>query len=147
MLILCIGVNTETLETAYKAGSPGRCRDSMKAMPQLRFSIRYDLRKSLPDRWSGTASIQLASGNAYSSHGDFTNGWTEDGSKGLVDATAQKLEYISVNDDLGKDGDKPTCKATDADPTNGTGDYAQSIMSMRMRSAAGAGWSSRNRMM
>ena len=58
-------------------------------MPQLRFSIRYDLRSVLPKGWSGTAPIQLASGNAYSSHGDFINGWTEEGGKGLVEATAE----------------------------------------------------------
>jgi hypothetical protein len=59
----------------------------MKSMPQLRFSIRYDLRSVLPKGWSGTAPIQLASGNAYSSHGDFINGWTEEGGKGLVEGT------------------------------------------------------------
>ncbi|KAF2811118.1 uncharacterized protein BDZ99DRAFT_562056 [Mytilinidion resinicola] len=39
-------VNTDTLETAYKAGQPGNCKAclaGMKAMPQLRFSILYDL--------------------------------------------------------------------------------------------------------
>jgi len=119
----------------------------MKAMPQLRFSIRYDLRKSLPNGWSGTAPIQLASGTAYSSHGDFINGWTEDGGKGLVDATAEKQKYISVNGDLGKDGDKMACKATDADPANGTGNFAESVMTMWMRSVSVVGWTSRSRMM
>jgi uncharacterized alpha/beta hydrolase family protein len=101
----------------------------MKAMPQLRFSIRYDLRSVLP------------------------NGWTEEGGKGLVAATAQKQKYISVNGDLGKDGDKPTCKATDADPKNGTGDYAQSVAAMNYaalhklkREVPAIGWTSRSRM-
>jgi hypothetical protein len=143
------GVNAETLETAYKAGQPGNykaCPGGMQAMPQLRFSIRYDLRKVLPGGWSGTAPIQLASGNAYSSHGDFINGWTEEGGKGLVEATTQKAKYISVSGSLGNDGDKPTCKATDADPSHGTSDYAQSIAAMSKRSIPALGWVSRNRL-
>lgn len=66
-------VNEDTLETAYKSRSYGTdnwCPEGSKSMPQLRFSIRYDLRKALPDGWSGTAPIKLASGNAWSSHGD-----------------------------------------------------------------------------
>lgn len=142
------GVNPDTLETAYKEGRPGAyrgCPSGMKAMPQLRFSIRYDLRKALPNGWSGTAPIKLASGNAYSSHGDFINGWTEDGGKGLVEATAEKQKYISVNGNLGNDGDKPTCSTQDADPENGTSDYAESVAVMSKRSVPAAGWSSRNR--
>lgn len=143
------GVNTDTLETGYKTGTPGRygaCPSGMKSMPQLRFSIRYDLRGVLPNGWTGTAPIQLASGNAYSSHGDFINGWTEEGGKGLVEATAEKQKYISVNGGLGKDGDKPGCKATDADPANGTSDYAQSVAAMSKRSVPALGWTSRSRM-
>jgi hypothetical protein len=81
------GVNTETLETGYKADIPGNykaCPEGMKAMPQLRFSIRYDLRKVFPNGWTGTAPIKLASGNAYSSHGNFINGWTEESGRGLL---------------------------------------------------------------
>lgn len=66
-------VNEDTLETAYKSrdyGTDNWCPEGSKSMPQLRFSIRYDLRKVLPDGWSGTAPIKLASGNAWSSHGD-----------------------------------------------------------------------------
>lgn len=149
LLTCATGVNTESLETAYKAGSPGNyhaCPEGMKAMPQLRFSIRYDLRKVLPDGWSGTAPVQLASGNAYSSHGDFINGWTEEGGRGLVDATAEKQKYISVVGALGGDGDKMACTATDADPANGTSDYAESVAVMSKRSVPAVGWSSRNRL-
>lgn len=117
----------------------------MKAMPQLRFSIRYDLRKALPNGWSGTAPIKLASGNAYSSHGDFINGWTQDGGKGLVEATKEKSKYISVNGNLGNDGDTANCKTQDADPENGTADYAESVSAMSKRSVSAVGWSSRNR--
>lgn len=79
-------VNEETLETAYKSatyGTPNRCPEGMKLMTQLRFSIRYDLRKVLPDGWSGEAPLKLACGNAYCSHGDFINGWTEGESPSL----------------------------------------------------------------
>ena len=148
MLTTLAGVNTETLETGYKAGQPGNykaCPEGMKAMPQLRFSIRYDLRKVVPGGWSGTAPIKLASGNAYSSHGDFINGWTEEGGKGLVEATKEKMHYLSVNGSLGKDGDKPTCKAVDADPAHGTSDYAQSVAVMSKRSVPALGWTSRDR--
>lgn len=61
----CVNSN---LDTAYKSG--GSCPSGYTSMPQLRFSIRYDLRDVLPDGWSGTAPFKLASGNAYSSHGD-----------------------------------------------------------------------------
>lgn len=145
----CSGVNTETLETGYKAGQPGNykaCPTGMKAMPQLRFSIRYDLRKVVPNGWSGTAPVKLASGNAYSSHGDFINGWTEEGGKGLMEATKEKAHFLSVNGSLGDDGTKPTCKATDADPSNGTSDYAESVAAMSKRSVPALGWTSRSRM-
>ena len=147
-LTIPTGVDPKTLKTAYKAGRPGNykaCPAGMKAIPQLRFSIRYDLRKALPNGWSGTAPIKLASGNAYSSHGDFINGWTVEGGKNLVAATAEKQHYISVNGALGKDGQKPTCKAVDADPSHGTSDYAKSVAAMSKRSVPALGWTSRDR--
>lgn len=147
-LILHPGVNTDTLEYGYKAGRPGNykaCPSGMQAMPQLRFSIRYDLRKALPNGWSGTAPIKLASGSAWSAHGDFINGWTEEGGKGLVEATKEKSKYISVNGALGNDGDKPACKTQDAQPDQGTSDYAESVSLMSKRSVPAVGWSSRNR--
>jgi hypothetical protein len=70
-----------------------------------------------------------------------------------VKATAEKQKYISVSGALGKDGDKPKCKATDADPGNGTGEYAQSVAVMNYaalhkmkREVAAVGWTSRSRM-
>jgi hypothetical protein len=118
----------------------------MKAMPQLRFSIRYDLRKVLPDGWSGSAPIKLASGNAWSSHGDVINGWTEEGGKALVEATKEKHKFIPINGRLGNNGDKMSCEATDADPSHGTSDYADSISAMSKRSAPAIGWASRSRL-
>jgi hypothetical protein len=143
-------VNPDTLETAYKAGRPGNykaCPSGMKSMPQLRFSIRYDLRKALPNGWSGTAPLQLACGNAFCSHGDFINGWTEDAAENMVATTASKNKYSAVNGALGNDGEKPTCKSADADPEHGTSDYAESVAAMSKRSVPEMGWTSRNRLM
>jgi hypothetical protein len=119
----------------------------MKSMPQLRFSIRYDLRKALPNGWSGTAPLQLACGNAFCSHGDFINGWTEDAAENMVATTASKNKYSAVNGALGNDGEKPTCKSADADPEHGTSDYAESVAAMSKRSVPEMGWTSRNRLM
>lgn len=112
-------------------------------MPQLRFSIRYDIRKALPNGWSGTAPIQLASGSAYSSHGDFINGWTKDGAVSLVEATKDKSHFVDVSGILGNTAS--TCKTADADPEHGTSDYAESVSLMGKRSVPAVGWSSRNR--
>ncbi|KAF2490446.1 hypothetical protein BU16DRAFT_153240 [Lophium mytilinum] len=142
-------VNTDTLETAYKAGQPGNykaCPAGMKAMPQLRFSVRYDLRKVLPNGWSGTAPVQLACGSAYCSHGDFINGWTEDAAQNMVEATSSKNKFAAVDGSLGSDGEKPTCKSADADPDHGTSDYAESVAAMGKRSVPAVGWVSRNRL-
>lgn len=65
-------VNTATLETAYKSktyGTTNYCPKGYNSMSQLRFSIRYDLRKALPKGWTGTAPLKLACGNAFCSHG------------------------------------------------------------------------------
>ncbi|KAK5164046.1 uncharacterized protein LTR77_010137 [Saxophila tyrrhenica] len=141
-------VNTETLETAYKDGEPGSyhdCPAGMQAMPQLRFSIRYDLREVVSGGWSGTAPVKLASGNAYSSHGDFINGWTKEGNANLVLAMQSKDSYISVNGDRGNDGDTMDCEAVDAEPDMGTSDYAESVSMMSKRSVPALGWSSKSR--
>ncbi|KAK3703258.1 hypothetical protein LTR37_014598 [Vermiconidia calcicola] len=139
----------ETLEYAYKDGEPGsyhECPSGMQAMPQLRFSIRYDMREVVPNGWSGTAPVQLACGPAWCSHGDFINGWTEESGQALVDAPSLKDEYLSVNGALGNDGDTMSCGATDADPEHGTGDYAESVEVMSKRSVPAFGWTSRNRL-
>ncbi|KAF2707199.1 hypothetical protein K504DRAFT_483362 [Pleomassaria siparia CBS 279.74] len=142
-------VNVDTLETGYKAGEPGNykaCPTGMKAMPQLRFSIRYDLRKVVPNGWSGTAPVKLACGNAFCTHGDFINGWTEDAAQNMVETTSTKTKFAAVNGGLGSDGEKPTCTSADADPDHGTSDYAESVAAMSKRSIPAFGWTSRNRM-
>lgn len=126
-------VNPDTLETAYKSGDYGTdnwCPEGSSSMPQLRFSIRYDLRDVLPDGWSGTAPLKLACGNAYCSHGDFINGWTEEAAETMVSTTNSKQDFSPVDGALGNDGDGMDCEATDAEPDQGTSDYAESVSLM-----------------
>ncbi|EXF77884.1 hypothetical protein COL5a_001647 [Colletotrichum fioriniae] len=138
-------VNTETLETAYKTKRGGSCPSGMKSMPQLRFSIRYDLRKVLPNGWSGTAPFKLACGPAWCSHGDFINGWTTEAATNMLATTKEKQKFSSVNGALGTYNSGPTCKATDADPSHGTGDYAESVAAMSKRDVESWGWSTKSR--
>ncbi|GJC78812.1 hypothetical protein ColLi_01650 [Colletotrichum liriopes] len=138
-------VNTETLETGYKDRRGGSCPSGMKSMPQLRFSIRYDLRKALPNGWSGTAPFKLACGPAWCSHGDFINGWTEEAATNMVDTTKDKMKFFAVDGALGGYKSGPTCKATDADPSHGTGDYAESVAAMSKRDVESWGWSTKSR--
>lgn len=137
-------VNTDTLEYAYKDGEPGsyhECPSGMQAVPQLRFSIRYDLRDVLPDGWSGEAPLQLACGNAYCSHGDFMNGWTPEGGKALVEASSDKHDF----QDLIGQGETMGCEPTDADPNHGKSTYAASAALIAKRDVPSWGWSSRPR--
>ncbi|KAF2035634.1 secreted protein [Setomelanomma holmii] len=127
-------VNPTTLETAYKNKRGGSCPSGMKAIPQLRFSIRYDLRKAVPNGWSGTAPVKLACGNAYCSHGDFFNGWMEDAAQNMVATTKSKMEFSGVDGKLGSYKAGSTCKSADAEPDKGTSDYAASVAAMSKRS-------------
>ncbi|OBR12811.1 Secreted protein [Colletotrichum higginsianum IMI 349063] len=138
-------VNTETLETAYKDRRGGSCPSGMKSMPQLRFSIRYDLRKVLPKGWSGTAPFKLACGPAWCSHGDFINGWTKEAAENMVATTKEKQKFSAVNGGLGDYKSGPTCKSADADPSHGTGDYAESVAAMSKRDVESWGWSTKSR--
>lgn len=139
-------VNPTSLETAYKDRRGGACPQGMKSMPQLRFSIRYDLRKALPNGWTGTAPVKLACGPAWCSHGDFINGWTEDAATNMIATTKEKQKFMAVDGKLGKAGAKMNCKPVDKDPSNGTSDYAQSVKAMGKRAVDAWGWVSRNRM-
>lgn len=137
-------VDTETLEYAYKDGEPGSyhsCPEGMQAVPQLRFSIRYDLRDVLPSGWSGEAPLQLACGNAYCSHGDFINGWTVEGGEALVQASSDKHEF----QDLVGQGETMGCEPADADPEHGKSTYAESAALIAKREVSEWGWTSRSR--
>jgi hypothetical protein len=134
-------VNPTSLETGYKDRRGGKCPAGMKSMPQLRFSIRYDLRKALPKGWSGTAPVKLACGPAWCSHGDFINGWTVESAENMVKTTAEKQKFMAVEGKLKASG----CKATDAEPLKGTSDYAKSLAAMGKREVSAVGWASRSR--
>ncbi|KAH8730283.1 hypothetical protein GQ44DRAFT_723719 [Phaeosphaeriaceae sp. PMI808] len=138
-------VNPTTLETGYKNKRGGTCPAGMKAMPQLRFSIRYDLRKALPNGWAGTAPVKLACGPAWCSHGDFINGWTADAAENMIATTKEKQKFAGVDGKLGKSNAGTTCKPKDADPSRGTSDYAKSVAAMGKRSVSAWGWETRSR--
>ncbi|KAK1470535.1 hypothetical protein CCUS01_06300 [Colletotrichum cuscutae] len=129
-------VNQETLESTYSGTQhwtatskpANRCPLDMKRMPQLRFSIRYDLRKALPDGWEGTAPLVLACGPAYCTHGDFINGWLPEAAVNMLLANS-KRDFAGVDGPAGKYSAGSVCgaqNATDADPENGTSDYLTS---------------------
>jgi hypothetical protein len=129
-------VDTSTLESAYSSG--GKCSGSMKMMPQLRFSIRYDV--SSIGSWSGDPPLELACGTSYCMHGDFINGWLPEAAENMVTALTEERHLQAVNGPNGEYRDGTICKttATDADPDNGTNDYETSL-EMMMGSASGNG--------
>ncbi len=56
-------VNTEKItDYTYAAAHGGRCPTGMKRMPSLRFSIRYDTRRAIPQGWKGVPPFRLACG-------------------------------------------------------------------------------------
>jgi hypothetical protein len=141
-------VNEQTLETAYKSrnhGTSNWCPQGMKSMPQLRFSIRYDLRKVLPQGWNGEAPFKLASGSAHSWHGDFINGWTEEAAKNMVDTTKDKRKFFAVEGKLGNPYGGANCQTKDAEPSKGVSTYAESVAAMGKRSVGA--WYSRSRLL
>lgn len=76
-------VNEKTLESGYTRTNGGKCPSGMKTMPQLRFSIRYDVSAVAPDGWSGDAPFELACGPSHCMHGDFINGWDKEANKNM----------------------------------------------------------------
>ena len=100
----------------------------MKRIPQLRFSIRYDLRTALPQGWSGEAPFELACGSSYCSHGDFINGWLPEAAENMLLAN-DKREFAGVDGPAGAYNAGSLCgaeNAVDADPEHGTSDYEES---------------------
>jgi len=132
--------NPDTLESAYsanphynKAYGENWCPANMYRIPQLRFSIRYDLRKLLPDGWSGAPPLALACGSSYCTHGDFINGWLPEAAENMVQDAGSKREYFAVNGPLGDASAGSACgaeNARDSDPTHGTSDYLESLQMM-----------------
>ncbi|KAL6922381.1 hypothetical protein FSHL1_006340 [Fusarium sambucinum] len=129
-------VNEESLESTYsgvhhwtKTFRPeNRCPAGMKRMPQLRFSIRYDLREVFPDGWDGPAPLELSCGSSYCTHGDFINGWLPEAAENMLLANS-KRDFKGVDGPKGKYNAGSLCKAgefKDADPEHGTSDYVES---------------------
>ncbi|KAL5120146.1 hypothetical protein ACEQ8H_001972 [Pleosporales sp. CAS-2024a] len=119
-------VDDHTLQTGYKDRRAGACPAGMHAMPQLRFSIRYDVRSVVPGGWTGTAPLKLACGPAWCSHGDFINGWTPEAATNMLATTLEKQHFSTVAGALAKQ----KCTPKDADPNNGASDYAASVALM-----------------
>lgn len=61
-------VNPDKVEEyAYASQNGGRCPGKMKRMPSLRFSVRYDTRRAIPQGWKGVPPFKLACGEVSSS--------------------------------------------------------------------------------
>ena len=120
-------VDSTTLKSAYS--NKGVCANGMKRMPQLRFSIRYDTKKAIPNGWDGAPPLELACGASHCFHGDFINGWLEESAKTMVTALTSKRSWQAVDGPNGKAKAGTICKtkAQDADPEHGTSDYAESV--------------------
>lgn len=120
---------TQHWNSTYRAAN--RCPAGMRRMPQLRFSIRYDLRRVLPGGWSGAAGpppLELACGTSYCMHGDFVNGWLPEAAVNMLQAN-DKREFAGVDGPNGAADAGSACgaeNAADADPDRGTSDYAAS---------------------
>ncbi|KAF9884824.1 hypothetical protein FE257_001240 [Aspergillus nanangensis] len=124
--------NPDTFESAY-SGNPdwyegygeNYCPVGMKRIPQLRFSIRYDLRAILPDGWDGKPPLELACGESYCSHGDFINAWDPEAAAHMLDSPS-KPDYFQIDGPFGAGDEGPVCgegNARDSDPGHGTSDY------------------------
>ena len=96
----------------------------MLRIPQARFSVRYDVSKALPDGWTGTAPLELASGPGYTFHGDFMNAWDPEAAENMLTQITDKREFQTLT---GSFAELPNCEAKDADPENGTSDWQESI--------------------
>lgn len=135
-------VNPSTLESAYS--SSDECSSGMKTMPQLRFSIRYDV--SSIGSWTGDPPLALACGNSYCFHGDFINGWLNETLATMVTALTEERHVQALDGPNGKYRTKSICtsKATDADPDNGTSDYEESVQMMSGSSGTGTSAASKS---
>ncbi len=60
----CVDPNKLT-DYTYAAAHGGYCPSNMKRMPSLRFSIRYDTRKAIPQGWKGVPPFKLACGEVH----------------------------------------------------------------------------------
>ncbi|KAF2195873.1 hypothetical protein K469DRAFT_545990 [Zopfia rhizophila CBS 207.26] len=106
----CVNVG-DIKKYTYVATNGGRCPAGMKRIPQLRFSVRYDVRRIIPQGWKGPPPLKLACGEI----GDATSG----------------RDFLRIDGSHGQGKAGSSCKPKDADPGNGTSDYATSLQMMR----------------
>lgn len=125
----CINPNDLSEPAVY---SP--CPENMLRIPELRYSIRYDLRKIIPDGWSGTAPLQLACGGevgeGYCFHGDFINGWYEDALDFMMTEASDKRVWSFISGSHASSQAEDSCQPTDRQPNEGTSDYKESLQTM-----------------
>ncbi|BCS19876.1 DUF1996 domain-containing protein [Aspergillus puulaauensis] len=130
--------NPETFKSAYSKNpdwyegyGENYCPHGMYRIPQLRFSIRYDLRTLLPDGWEGQPPLELACGPSYCSHGDFINGWLPEAAEYMLKDTSQR-DFFQIEGPLGSGDQGTACTETpqDCDPDHGTSDYLESLKMM-----------------
>ncbi|KAJ4990063.1 short-chain dehydrogenase [Stagonosporopsis vannaccii] len=121
--------NEATKEVAWSRENDGECPSGMKMMPQVRFSIRYDVSSVAPSGWDGKAPFELACGPSHCMHGDFINGWDKEANQNMVDTLTKPRSFQSISGAFGKSKDGTVCKgkAADKDPENGTDDYETSL--------------------
>jgi hypothetical protein len=111
----------------------------MKRIPQLRFSVRYNVRGLIPGGWNGTPPLKLACGEVgegYCFHGDFINGWFDDAQQNLMKATSRNT-WMRVDGARGQGKAGAACTPKDRDPAGGTGDYLTSVEMMKAASGHG----------
>lgn len=117
---------------AYAAAHGGRCPAPMRRIPQLRFSVRYNVRSLIPQGWRGPPPLKLACGEigeGYCFHGDFINGWFDDAQRNLLKATSRNT-WMRIDGARGQGKAGSSCQPKDADPENGTSDYVKSVEMM-----------------
>lgn len=133
-------ISESTYSSTNYLPNTNRCPTGYSRMPRLRFSIRYDLRDTISDGWSGEPPLALACGASYCAHGDFINGWDTEALTNMLEATS-KTEYLYVGGSLQTgEGADPTCTATDADPDHGTSDYTTAVEMMSMKKRRAFEW-------
>jgi hypothetical protein len=129
----CVNPN-DIKKYTYAAANGNKCPSGMKRMPQLRFSVRYDVRSLIPKGWSGVPPLKLACGeigDGYCFHGDFINGWFDDAAQNMMKATDRR-NWMRIDGAKGNGKAGAKCTPKDKDPEGGTSDYAKSIEMMSM---------------
>ena len=97
----------------------------MKRMPRLRFSIRYDLRKVIPEGWEGEPPSELSCESSYCFHADFINEWLPEAAENMFKEDSKRA-FAGVDGPLGEYKDCSSCEAQNAEPEHGTSDRAES---------------------